>query len=994
MNGTNELLAANEQRAVPGVYESTSAGGADTDANDNHGVAVQLPLPTQLQSYIHTSRYARWLDKENRRETWDETVGRYANFFEGRFPDSYPASRVAAAIRRLDVMPSMRSLMTAGEALNRDEMAGYNPVAGYERVVTREFGNVEIRSLAGKAATVLNKDGRWAAATFRSYGVQPLKRVGFKRNSNTVRTVDCTDNHRWILDNGTVKATRDLVKGDHVAFVSAPRTQIDGDYELGVRHGVVYGDGTATKSCGRVRGYHLRLCGDSSELLEWFADYPVCYPPSAGGDPVVMMYDDFAATHSLKTLPSDDETESYRLGFLRGWLAADGAVGKNGHVTLCCTGPGVEWLNRNTERLGIVVTRVYRQGDATNYGQRRQPSFIVSFSRSSVLPEDQLCSWKSGRITTIKSRFVVDYVEDLAAKEEVFCAEVPDTNTFVLEGGLLTGNCAAVAVDNVRAFDEILYVLMCGTGMGFSVERQFITKLPIVGTYADGGEVHTVDELKPIDYTIHVRDSKVGWATAFRELLTMLYRGHIPKWDISAVRPAGARLKVFGGRASGPRPLEDLFEFAVTMFKGAVGRKLNSLECHDLVCKIADIVVVGGVRRSALISLSNLSDERIRGAKSGQWWEDNPQRALANNSAAYTEKPDPLIFMKEWRSLIESRSGERGVLNRVAMKQQAAKNGRRDASYEFLTNPCAEIILRSAGLCNLTEVVIRAGDTLDMLKEKVEVATIMGTYQSTLTNFRYVRPVWRKNAEDERLLGVSMTGIMDHEVLSKVSDEAALWLRTLREHAIAVNKEWAAKLGINVSAAITTVKPSGTVSQLVDSASGIHPRYSQYYIRTVRGDKKDPLAQYMRSVGFPVEDDVMKPETTDVFSFPVKCPANAVMRNDMTAIEQLEHYVQFKNNWSEHMVSITVYVREEEWVRVGAWVYDHFDDVCGVSFLPHSDHSYRQAPYTECTEEEYNIALAKMPAITSWEGLRDFEKEDQGTGTREWACVSGSCEIL
>lgn len=963
----------------------------------DNGATPVAALPTQLQSYIHVSRYARWLDAEGRRESWDETVNRYAQFFYDRFPDTFPKSRVADSIRNLSVMPSMRSLMTAGPALERDEMAGYN--------------------------------------------------------------------------------------------------------------------------------------------------------------------------------------------------------------------------------------------------------------------------------------------------------------------------CASVAVDHVRAFDEILYVLMCGTGMGFSVERQFIAKLPVVGATVVEGEVHVADAMAPVDHVIKVRDSKKGWASAYRELLSYLYRGEVPKWDVSGVRPAGARLKTFGGRASGPAPLVDLFEFSVATFKGALGRKLNSVECHDLVCKIADIVVVGGVRRSALISLSNLSDERMRGAKSGQWWEDNPQRALANNSAAYTEMPDPLIFMKEWRSLIESRSGERGMLNRVAMKKQAAKNGRRDPNHEFLTNPCVtgdtrlmttkgheaigslvgkattvwngfewsdvvpfstgvnsifevtlsnsvklkvtpyhkfimadgsrieaknltvggklakheaprgwalnsgtkehaigysqgfysgdgtknntrswvyepkygviprlvgtiredgdgsrlrkswihgnmapknyvpfdkiesdptyinnwvaglldadatviqnpnssgvqlgsideaflldvrllllsigvqskvtkttrqegrtfdgyacqqdyrlmigavavsnllssgvrfsrlevstlgnepnrdasrfvtvvsvedldyteetfcvtepknnsmviegvmtsncgEIILRSAGLCNLTEVVIRADDTISTLMDKVEVATIMGTYQSTLTNFQYVRPVWRKNAEEERLLGVSMTGIMDHPVLSKVSDEAATMLRTLREHAVKVNAEWAAKLGIPASAAITTVKPSGTVSQLVDSASGIHPRYSEYYIRTVRGDKKDPLAQYMRSVGFPAEDDVMKPETTDVFSFPVKAPAHAVMRNDMTAIEQLEHYVQFKNNWSEHMVSITVYVREEEWVRVGAWVYDHFDDVCGVSFLPHSDHSYRQAPYTECTEAEYNAAVAKMPDITNWDGLQAFEKEDFGTGTREWACTSGSCELI
>lgn len=625
-------------------------------------------LPTQLQQYIHLSRYARWLENENRRETWEETVSRYTNFFAGRFPDLYPAERINESIRTLRTMPSMRALMTAGPALAKDEMAGFN--------------------------------------------------------------------------------------------------------------------------------------------------------------------------------------------------------------------------------------------------------------------------------------------------------------------------CSYVAIDHVRAFDEILYILMCGTGVGFSVERQFINNLPTVSE-----DFHQSDTL------ITVRDSKIGWASAFRELIAMLYNGQIPKWDVSKVRPAGAKLKTFGGRASGPKPLVDLFNFTVDLFKRAAGRKLTSVECHDLVCKIADIVVVGGVRRSALISLSNLSDDRMRMAKSGRWWETEPQRALANNSAAYTERPDMEIFLKEWQALIESKSGERGIFNRVAAKKKAAEFGRRDPNHEFGTNPCGEIILRSAGLCNLTEVVIRAGDTLEDLMDKVEVATIMGTFQSTLSNFRYVRSVWKKNQEEERLLGVSMTGIMDHEVLSKPSEQAAQWLTQLREHAVKVNAEWAEKLGINPSVAITTVKPSGTVSQLVDSASGIHPRYSKYYVRTVRADKKDPLAQFMRAEGFPVEDCVMKPETTDVFSFPVKAPDYAVLRNDMSAIQQLEHYLMFKRFWCEHNPSITVYVRNHEWLAVGDWVYNHFDDIGGVSFLPYTDHVYQQAPYTECSAEEYEALVAKMPTV-DWSKLQEFEKEDSTTGTKELACTAGACEII
>lgn len=630
--------------------------------------SLPTTLPTPLQSYIHKSRYARWLDSEQRRENWSETVDRYVNFFVGRFPDKYPAARVKSAIQSLQCMPSMRALMTAGPALERDEMAGFN--------------------------------------------------------------------------------------------------------------------------------------------------------------------------------------------------------------------------------------------------------------------------------------------------------------------------CSFIAVDDIRAFDEILYILMCGTGVGFSVERQSITQLP---------EIASV--FKDDEAVIVVEDSKIGWATAFQELVAMLYIGKVPKWDVSKVRPAGEKLKVFGGRASGPNPLVDLFKFSVALFKGAAGRKLTSVECHDLVCKIADIVVVGGVRRSALISLSNLSDDRMRGAKSGNWWETEPQRALANNSAVYTERPDMQIFLKEWQALIESKSGERGIFNRISAKRKASESGRRNPNFDFGTNPCGEILLRSAGLCNLTEVILRAGDTFTTVKEKVELAVIMGTFQSTLSNFRYVRDIWKKNQEEERLLGVSMTGIMDHEVLSVVSPEAEAWLSELCEHAIAVNKEWAEKLGINQSVAITTVKPSGTVSQLVDSASGIHPRYSQHYIRTVRADKKDPLAQFMRAEGFPVEDCVLKGDTTDVFSFPVAGPEKAVFRNDRTAIEQLNHYLMFATHWCEHNPSITVYVRDHEWLAVGDWVYQNFDKVGGVSFLPFSDHSYQQAPYQEVTEAEFNELKAKMPEF-DWKGLEKFETEDRTENTQTLACTAGVCEMI
>lgn len=944
-------------------------------------------------------------------------------------------------------------------------------------------------------------------------------------------------------------------------------------------------------------------------------------------------------------------------------------------------------------------------------------------------------------VSFFETRFPGVYPTEMLRDAILNLKTMPSMRALMTAGPALTRdhsagyNCSFLAIDHPKAFDEALFLLACGVGLGFSVERQSIAKLPDVA-----------DEFHVTDTVIVVRDSKIGWASAYRELITLLYSGLVPKWDVSKVRPAGARLKTFGGRASGPAPLEDLFRFTIDTFRRASGRKLNSVECHDLICKVADIIVVGGVRRSALISLSNLSDDRMRIAKSGQWWESQPQRALANNSAVYTEKPNAEIFMKEWLSLIESKSGERGIFNRVSAKKKAAESGRRDISYDFGTNPslrggtpiltdkgiipieslagqefnvvnrlgevapatcwlsgkdkqlirltlknggffdataehkwpvisktgevvkittdklisndkivvnrisslpygnlgtledgflvgfimgdgwiiqrgdngksqigmmigagkewakdrleqkleslgcnakfalrtkqdgtkpfyelntqneslrawlesfgmttkaslpttlwstaseefrkgfvdglfstdgsvesgsprvslvnkeaglakeleqflgfygivgtvqtrmttgnfpngkdygktylsyawrvsgdnarhfattfnlshpakadrlkeygtyelssytrvvsvealdeyedvwdisvqtddhcfqlshcvtgnCGEILLRSCGFCNLTEVVIRSDDTLETLLAKVEAATIMGTFQSTLTDYRYLRPIWKKNAEEERLLGVSMTGIMDHPLLSHASDEAASWLQQLKDKAIEVNAHWAARLGINQSVAITTVKPSGTVSQLVDSASGIHARYAEFYVRTVRGDKKDPLAIMMRDMGFPVEDCVMKPETTDVFSFPVKGPAGGVFRNDMNAIEQLEHYLMFKEIWCEHNPSITVYVKDHEWLSVGAWVYDHFESIGGVSFLPHTEHSYRQAPYTEATPEEYEALLSKMPNV-DWSDLKKYEKQDTTTGNRELACSAGVCELI
>lgn len=547
-------------------------------------------------------------------------------------------------------------------------------------------------------------------------------------------------------------------------------------------------------------------------------------------------------------------------------------------------------------------------------------------------------------------------------------------------------NCSFIAVDNPRAFDEALYILTCGTGLGFSCESKYINKLPEVAeTFHD------------TDTTIVVADSRIGWASSFRELVQLLYGGKVPRIDVSKVRPKGAKLKVFGGRASGPAPLVDLFNYTVSAFRAAAGRKLTDLEVHGIMCKIGEIVVVGGVRRSAEISLSDLSSERMAKAKHGQWYIAHPEYALANNSAVYDEKPTPGQFLKEWKNLYDSKSGERGIYNRQGIKRKTESIGRRDPDSIAGTNPCGEIALRSAGLCNLTEVVVRSDDDLGSLRRKARLATILGTIQSSYTDFRYVRSIWKRNAEEERLLGVSLTGIYDNPILSdQVEGEEHLdvLLQQLKEYCGEVNREYAEKMGINPSVAITTVKPSGTVSQLVNSASGIHPRHSAYYIRSIRQDNKDPLTQFMKDAGIPNEPDVMKPNDTTVFFFPIKSPEGAVTRDDINPIDHLELWNTYNKHWAEHQVSITVSIKEDEWLRTGAWVYDHFDDLSGVSFLPHDGGTYRQAPFQECTKEAYEEALARMPTEVDWTKLSDYEVEDTTTSSHELACVGGQCEII
>ncbi len=613
---------------------------------------------------------------------------------------------------------------------------------------------------------------------------------------------------------------------------------------------------------------------------------------------------------------------------------------------------------------------------------RKRETWIETVTRLSTFFQGHLDKNLGVQIDSETWRKIEDYIISLSV--------MPSMRALMTAGPALERenvggyNCSYIPIDSPKSFDEILYILMNGTGVGFSVERNYINNLP---TIPDREFEHTED-------VIFVTDSKEGWARAFKDLISYLYTCRIPKINVSKIRPAGERLKTFGGRASGPQPLVNLFDFVIEKFTSAQGRKLTSMECHDIVCKTGEVVVVGGVRRSALISLSNLSDQRLRVAKSGAWWDTNPERALANNSVAYTEKPDAGIFMKEWLALYESKSGERGIFNRISAQEKAKQNGRRNTNFDFGTNPCSEIILRPNQFCNLTEVVVRPFDTKEILLNKVEVATILGTIQATLTNFGYLRKRWQTNTEEERLLGVSLTGIMDNTILNRRRSQLPETLQAMREKAVVTNKIWAEKLGIPQSTAITCVKPSGTVSQLVDSASGIHARHAPYYIRTVRGDNKDPLTEFMKTKGIPCEPDVMNPSHTSVFSFPMKTDSGAIFRNSMSAIEQLEIWKVYAEHWCEHKPSVTISVKENEWVNVGNWCWDNFNYLSGVSFLPFSDHTYQQAPYQDIDKEKYEELNTKMPTDIDWSDLKHYETEDNTKGSQELACVAGACELV
>lgn len=1076
------------------------------------------------QQFIAKSRYARYLDKEKRREHWPETVTRYFDFMTEHLKERCDydlstelRSELEQAVLNLEVMPSMRALMTAGPALKRTNMAGFNCLGGSTLVTTKEKGSVPISEVVGPV-TLLCSDGDWHSAVVNSFGRQETVILKLSMNSRSLE-IPVTLDHRWYLQDGRILKTRELKRGDKIPFVKPPKQITDeDDYAKGILHGVVFGDGCGIHSVNRSLGYQLRLCSDSRDLLPLLESQAssINYPPSMGGDPVLFFRDGFAKTTPLKELPYEHESDSYLIGFIRGWFAADGSVLGNGQIRITSQRTHLEWLQGVGPRVGFYSqSSIQSCSEETNFGKRKQDTCNLLLDKLCFTKEDFLMPTKAARFKPqIRCEYCVKELDiSRPFVEEVFCATVPGVNNFVISQGLLTGNCSFLSIDDLKAFDELLFCLMCGTGVGFSVERQNTNKLPEVP-----------EALFDSETTVVVSDSKEGWAKGLRQLIALLYSGEIPKWDLHKVREAGSRLKTFGGRASGPRPLDDLFRFVVGIFKQAVGRKLTSLECHDLCCKIAEVVVVGGSRRSALISLSNLSDERMRKAKSGEWWNSSPERSLANNSAVYTERPEVGVFMKEWLSLYESKSGERGIFNRKAAEKQAERTGRRKAYKGFGTNPCqpgwatvltpegirrlddvgegsviwsgqqwtriaakwstgvkpvfdyvtgwgrftgtsnhrvvqfgekvevkdavcidpspdprfliaelpirnpitdvvylgdhevfdltveaeehtywtggllvsncGEVVLRSQGLCNLTEVVCRPEDTeLDLIR-KARLAAILGTFQSTLTYFPYVRKGWVVNAEEERLLGVSLTGICDCGLLNDPDDKDLPGrLSWLKDHIVHVNQEMADKLGINPSVATTVVKPSGTVSQLVQSSSGIHPAHARYYIRRVRNDNKDPLTQLLKDAGVPNEPCVLRGDTTTVFSFPMKTPPETLLRKDLSALDHFKLWLIYKQNYTEHNPSITISVRESEWPQVGAEVWKNFDEVLGVSFLPYNDkdHIYKQAPYEEISEQKYEEMASLMPKSIDWDSL--VEEDDNVEGVQTLACTGGFCEI-
>ncbi len=940
-------------------------------------------FPSPLQKFQFFDKYSRFNYDLGRRETWIETVDRSVDFLYELAGTRLPAetyARVRRGILEMRSMPSMRLLAMAGAAARRNNVAIYNCLSGDEKILTHERGLIALRDSVG-TVTVLNKNREWVPAEVRSFGQQQIVEIEFGRYKSK-KVIRATLNHDWVLTDGRRVTTEELRPGDEIAYTVASRVVNIGsiDYRLGLMHGIIYGDGAETYAQERNNGYVIRLCGDSRELLECFAGYPHSFPPTYGGDPVVYLYDDFAKTHQLKSLPNVAETDDYLVGFIRGWFAADGYLSKQGQILFAADEAGEEFLRRAGPKVGFDFGYATLMPDETNYGVRNQKVRNVEVRRASVAEEDFFLSKhlrNYREATTDRDWKFLGIVPGSSRVEEVFCATVPETHTFTLADGILTGNCSYQPVESIDSFVEALTISMSGCGVGYSVESRYVENFPRIKRQTG----------KQRDLLV-VEDSAEGWANALRTGLETWFEGSDMRFDLSQLRQAGAALKTKGGRASGPEPLRVMLDFVRARVLARQGSFLRPLDGHDMMCAVGNAAVSGGVRRTAMISLFDYDDDEMRLSKNGDFERDNNQRWNANNSAVWPAGGRTQVeYMHQFLEMVESGRGEPGIFNREAALSMRPERRR---AAELGTNPCGEILLRPWQFCNLSAAVARKDDTFESLRDKVEVAAIIGTIQSLATYFPGLRPQWKQNCDDERLLGVDITGQMD----SPIAQDAEVKPQ-LRQIAIDVNRQTAAALGINQSAAITCVKPSGNSSQLLDCSSGLHARWAPYYIRNVRVATHSPLYKVLRDASVPMDpENGQTPENANtwVIHFPVKAPEGSITREDRSAIQQCEFWLQNKLHWTEHNPSCTITYRPDEVLDVMKWVWEHRDQIGGLSFLPAFDAKYDNMPYVEITREEFEQRAAAFPEIDFSKVYR-YEEEDLTNAAQELACSSGYCEI-
>ncbi len=943
--------------------------------------------------FIFLRTYSRFREDLGRRELWTEVIDRFMGFMKESLGDKLSIGdykEVKQHILEQKVMPSMRLLWASGDAVRKNNAAAYNCLSGDTKIQTRN-GLFRLDELVGTYVDVVGHDGQWHNAQINYFGEQKLFDIVINKGKR-YKTLRATADHEWVLSDGSRKKTKELTREDSIpiSFASRPIIVDKEWYIRGVRHGLIYGDGTTTYRNGKKSGHVIRLCGDSNQFVEYFDNYPKSKPPSYDGDTVVYLYDKWAKENNLKELPDVELVSSeYLLGFIRGWIAADGSTSDAGQTVVYTNEKGVRWLEQNSGIVGMPTNHVNKLPEETNYGRRKESLFRVYLHHMSVTKDDLLKDEHKSKFVehTKENRYTRWNIKEVAKEgeiEPVYCATVRQAHSFAMEEGIVTGNCTYTVVDNLKRFREILFLLTSGAGVGFSVERQFVDQLPVIE--------HQTGHKLP---TYVILDSREGWADALHEGIKTWYDGRDIDFSYEKIRPIGSRLKTFGGRASGPEPLRQLLIFTRNIILGAQGRKLRPIETHDICTKIAEVVVAGGTRRSSAISLSDLHDSEMRNSKKGNFYIEHGNRVMANNSAVYLAKPTQAEFIKEWLSLMESGTGERGIFNRHGVIQMMTERRREHFDEYDLqavgVNPCSEIILRSCQMCNLTSIVCRPDDTRTTLLDKMKVAVILGTYQATLTNFSYLTKRWKNNCEEERLLGVSLNGQYDCALVRNPK-----MLKELRERAIWVNLTYAKKMEINPSTAVTCIKPEGTGSQMLGCSNGAHPRYARYQIRRVRIAATDPLFELLKVQNVPRHPEngqSVEDATTWVLEFPLSAHEDTITRHDITAIDQLEHWKMLKINYVEHTVSMTVYISKEEWIAVANWLWDNWEIVSGLSFLPKEDddHVYQLAPNEEVDAKTFKKLEKEFPII-DFSQLGSYEKDDKTSGGGN-GCESNLCSI-